>query len=205
MSARSLTRPESTLWCFLILFPAMIHPSLMNNGPKACASSSKGGLSLGKILWRSKHFPFVILISRHWRKPCRRQCSLPNFPGLDSGSASIIPPKFYISVGGSDMRLPVASLFLVTSITLLAAIAPAQTKHRKVSRSAPDKPPGTTVKICQGLPIPPGYIVTGYMTTSACPHGARSEEHTSELQSRLHLVCRLLLEKKKKTHQRLVH
>src|SRR2546429_7168903 len=28
----------------------------------------------------------------------------------------------------------------------------------------------------------------------------RSEEHTSELQSRLHLVCRLLLEKKK-THQ----
>src|SRR2546422_6641301 len=29
-------------------------------------------------------------------------------------------------------------------------------------------------------------------------HG-RSEEHTSELQSRLHLVCRLLLEKKKDT------
>src|SRR2546422_3756665 len=29
--------------------------------------------------------------------------------------------------------------------------------------------------------------------------GERSEEHTSELQSRLHLVCRLLLEKKKKT------
>src|SRR2546429_4349543 len=30
----------------------------------------------------------------------------------------------------------------------------------------------------------------------------RSEEHTSELQSRLHLVCRLLLEKKKKTTNR---
>src|SRR2546422_6743154 len=29
--------------------------------------------------------------------------------------------------------------------------------------------------------------------------GARSEEHTSELQSRLHLVCRLLLEKKNET------
>src|SRR5690554_7663903 len=29
---------------------------------------------------------------------------------------------------------------------------------------------------------------------------ARSEEHTSELQSRPHLVCRLLLEKKKKKH-----
>src|SRR2546422_3103248 len=29
----------------------------------------------------------------------------------------------------------------------------------------------------------------------------RSEEHTSELQSRLHLVCRLLLEKKKRTFE----
>src|SRR2546429_368490 len=32
----------------------------------------------------------------------------------------------------------------------------------------------------------------------ASPPNNRSEEHTSELQSRLHLVCRLLLEKKKK-------
>src|SRR2546429_3789405 len=31
---------------------------------------------------------------------------------------------------------------------------------------------------------------------SAAPDMRRSEEHTSELQSRLHLVCRLLLEKK---------
>src|SRR5207249_8220455 len=30
--------------------------------------------------------------------------------------------------------------------------------------------------------------------------GSRSEEHTSELQSRFDLVCRLLLEKKKNTH-----
>src|SRR2546422_4188829 len=32
----------------------------------------------------------------------------------------------------------------------------------------------------------------------------RSEEHTSELQSRLHLVCRLLLEKKKKKNNKKV-
>src|SRR2546429_1492493 len=32
------------------------------------------------------------------------------------------------------------------------------------------------------------------------PRRVRSEEHTSELQSRLHLVCRLLLEKKKNNH-----
>src|SRR3989449_4288228 len=33
----------------------------------------------------------------------------------------------------------------------------------------------------------------------------RSEEHTSELQSRLHLVCRLLLEKKKKKKRKYHH
>src|SRR5687768_18358165 len=33
--------------------------------------------------------------------------------------------------------------------------------------------------------------------------GYRSEEHTSELQSRLHLVCRLLLEKKKNKKMRI--
>src|SRR2546429_3414095 len=43
-----------------------------------------------------------------------------------------------------------------------------------------------------------GYTVTVDGTTSQ----ARSEEHTSELQSRLHLVCRLLLEKKKTTETR---
>src|SRR2546422_7596683 len=38
-------------------------------------------------------------------------------------------------------------------------------------------------------------------STFAAPASpARSEEHTSELQSRLHLVCRLLLEKKKKNN-----
>src|SRR2546422_4916718 len=39
------------------------------------------------------------------------------------------------------------------------------------------------------------------------PFGAtqRSEEHTSELQSRLHLVCRLLLEKKKNTGEHANH
>src|SRR5947199_6189060 len=34
---------------------------------------------------------------------------------------------------------------------------------------------------------------------SSCSFGCRSEEHTSELQSLRHLVCRLLLEKKKRS------
>src|SRR2546429_829926 len=35
-----------------------------------------------------------------------------------------------------------------------------------------------------------------FVKASIAPYKYRSEEHTSELQSRLHLVCRLLLEKK---------
>src|SRR5215469_17608111 len=42
---------------------------------------------------------------------------------------------------------------------------------------------------------------TGPSTPATTPRGAtRSEEHTSELQSRRDLVCRLLLEKKKTHH-----
>src|SRR2546422_6640513 len=46
------------------------------------------------------------------------------------------------------------------------------------------------------------YRAAERITWSMWPHSmTRSEEHTSELQSRLHLVCRLLLEKKKKKEQ----
>src|SRR2546422_4154064 len=48
-------------------------------------------------------------------------------------------------------------------------------------------------------PRPPGGMVPrDHPVIQAEQHVGRSEEHTSELQSRLHLVCRLLLEKKKK-------
>src|SRR2546429_5294670 len=40
--------------------------------------------------------------------------------------------------------------------------------------------------------------IQAYASTDRKHPDYRSEEHTSELQSRLHLVCRLLLEKKKK-------
>src|SRR5215469_17169669 len=44
-----------------------------------------------------------------------------------------------------------------------------------------------------------GCRIVSSTRRSRCPTGRRSEEHTSELQSRRDLVCRLLLEKKKKT------
>src|SRR2546422_7145058 len=46
-----------------------------------------------------------------------------------------------------------------------------------------------------------GSLIADHMEVPLAA-SVRSEEHTSELQSRLHLVCRLLLEKKKEKLQR---
>src|SRR5258707_9688523 len=60
-----------------------------------------------------------------------------------------------------------------------------------------------------GFPGRLGRKRRGAQPTGVCLHAGanlflnfpRSEEHTSELQSRQYLVCRLLLEKKKKNHK----
>src|SRR2546422_10225376 len=49
----------------------------------------------------------------------------------------------------------------------------------------------------EALYLAPGTQSVALFSQLSIDRG-RSEEHTSELQSRLHLVCRLLLEKKKK-------
>src|SRR5690625_5910355 len=52
----------------------------------------------------------------------------------------------------------------------------------------------------QGPPTMPPPRTQDRPPPSPRPPGRRSEEHTSELQSRGHLVCRLLLEKKKQSY-----
>src|SRR5687768_18363166 len=72
------------------------------------------------------------------------------------------------------------------------------------SRAAPRSCPARVAAPCPTRPLRVRdlpYRDTEAQADRAPLHvsgGARSEEHTSELQSRLHLVCRLLLEKKKK-------
>src|SRR2546426_1412366 len=68
----------------------------------------------------------------------------------------------------------------------------AQGVHDRVTRH-----PHITVVRQEATELPsPGIVATGPLTSDAL--AARSEEHTSELQSPCNLVCRLLLEKKKK-------
>src|SRR3989449_4068704 len=50
-----------------------------------------------------------------------------------------------------------------------------------------------------------GHLMGDYVLAQMAGILKRSEEHTSELQSRLHLVCRLLLEKKKRKNYRQTH
>src|SRR2546422_5595539 len=71
--------------------------------------------------------------------------------------------------------------------------------RRREARSAitPPRSENTSAGTCCANPTRPnqrGELVRFAQQVPAL----RSEEHTSELQSRLHLVCRLLLEKKKK-------
>src|SRR5438034_5550762 len=66
-------------------------------------------------------------------------------------------------------------------------------------------PPVAIVQVAQGALVAGGYALDERAVRRAelfrLVHRARSEEHTSELQSHSDLVCRLLLEKKKKITQ----
>src|SRR5688572_31009912 len=95
-------------------------------------------------------------------------------------------------------RPPRSTLFpyttLFRSVPMRKTIAPntcaaaRRREVRRLSRSRASEKPQSTKATAVG----------GFMTGSP---GARSEEHTSELQSQSNLVCRLLLEKKKKKNQ----
>src|SRR5438876_4793261 len=67
---------------------------------------------------------------------------------------------------------------------------------------SPAVEPGATVRLARlrGCRVRDRFLGRGSDRLPALPGArfARSEEHTSELQSPVHLVCRLLLEKKKK-------
>src|SRR2546422_7651340 len=60
--------------------------------------------------------------------------------------------------------------------------------------------PGVRLRLCSSTRRARSLVTPVYNTRERLAM-MRSEEHTSELQSRLHLVCRLLLEKKKQRTQ----
>src|SRR2546422_8294499 len=83
-------------------------------------------------------------------------------------------------------RPPRSTLFPYTTLFRSQKLTAPHQLHREVPVVALPE------QLVQGHEIAMGEIGEG------AEFALRSEEHTSELQSRLHLVCRLLLEKKKK-------
>src|SRR3712207_7140759 len=92
-------------------------------------------------------------------------------------------------------RPPRSTLFPYTTLFRShARVRPGRGRHPRLAGVHP----------AGSLPRPPhGPLGVGRLrggVVRPAPDGSRSEEHTSELQSRQYLVCRLLLEKKKKEH-----
>src|SRR3989449_1242119 len=93
----------------------------------------------------------------------------------------------------------------------LGLVAGGATRTQSVRAGPPAPPPHAVVVLVHDAARPfvtretiDGVLAkarSGIGAVAAIPVSDRSEEHTSELQSRLHLVCRLLLEKKKTKDQ----
>src|SRR3712207_8108123 len=83
-------------------------------------------------------------------------------------------------------RPPRSTLFPYTT---LFRSGPPPHHHRPMTTARPSAP---EFPMSSQRTVPPFSVIPGAQVQSA-----RSEEHTSELQSRQYLVCRLLLEKKK--------
>src|SRR2546422_6333267 len=98
-----------------------------------------------------------------------------------ANSDSLASHLFFLMI----RRPPRSTLFPYT--TLFRSVAPASLASAGRAGAGGPLRPGGPLGARRRLPHPAGRGRSR----------GRSEEHTSELQSRLHLVCRLLLEKKK--------
>src|SRR2546422_2776876 len=90
-------------------------------------------------------------------------------------------------------RPPRSTLFPYTTLFRSRALPPPE-KPAPLRRRSP-------APACVRTRRPRASCGSGLSPSAGRTPRRRSEEHTSELQSRLHLVCRLLLEKKKKKTQ----
>src|SRR5947209_16256422 len=94
-------------------------------------------------------------------------------------------------------RPPRSTLFPYTTLfrSEIVLKGVGRSKLRVHERNA-DRSDAGEIELVSGF----GYFVGEWVLRERATGGLRSEEHTSELQSRQYLVCRLLLEKKKALH-----
>src|SRR2546422_7780205 len=117
------------------------------------------------------------------------------YEGLVKGTMA--PPQLTNETGGRFLERVTSATHDEVSEALPAILAASQSKDPDVQRfgilallAVNDRHSDQYELLSKYLPELTALLSSG--------DSRRSEEHTSELQSRLHLVCRLLLEKKKK-------
>src|SRR3989442_7224422 len=91
---------------------------------------------------------------------------------------------------------------MATKITCEAVESAGSRYHHSLSSLSPGDPYSCSTRLARSPTRSPRCVATP-RPKRLIPR-TRSEEHTSELQSRPHLVCRLLLEKKKKHKHRFI-
>src|SRR3712207_6847261 len=82
-----------------------------------------------------------------------------------------------------------------------STLFPYTTLFRSLSARSPAFDSAAQLQVVQDSLLENEQLYGVYASTSPGIALVRSEEHTSELQSRQYLVCRLLLEKKKKKYE----
>src|SRR5215831_10950642 len=89
--------------------------------------------------------------------------------------------------GVATMRFLVAVLLVLTMFSSGAVTLGQNPPRRTADKSAPktQQSKSDTIKICQGVPMPDGYVIVGYLTSTACPHGAYLLKKQNDYESSL--------------------
>src|SRR2546422_11494199 len=155
--------------------------------------------SIGKSRELTQHTAIVVgaLVCWHAHPPCR-------IARTRLAAAAVRPDANLRGARGSARSAPGGSLIPrdchdpqaghrqpVRRASSSIGIEDSEAVLRAIRLTPPDQP------IDLILHTPGGLVLAAEQIAKALVERKRSEEHTSELQSRLHLVCRLLLEKKK--------
>lgn len=80
------------------------------------------------------------------------------------------------------MKLHVACLLVLATFTSAAV---GQRQNLPPSQKTASVPRTQTIRICQGLPIPDGYVIVAYITSTACSHGAYILKKQDQFESSL--------------------
>jgi len=89
--------------------------------------------------------------------------------------------------GVATMKFFVAVLLVLTTFSSGAVTLGQNPPGRTADKSAskPQDKKSDTIKICQGIPIPDGYVIVAYLTSAACPHGAYLLKRQNDYESSL--------------------